>query len=1119
MTCPRCGSIPPDAARFCGQCGARLHPVAPGMPSAEDIASQTIRLDDSADESAVGEERKLITAMIADIKDSVKIVARLDPEQSQQIIHSVLGIMVESVVKFEGYVLQTLGDGIFAMFGVPVAYHDHAQRAVHAALHMQNALRAYARNVSDGGPRIEVRVGIESGEVVLRRLDMGRGPAYITLGYTVNLAARLQSVSPPGSISIGEQTKRLVESYFDLTALPSVSLKGLTDPVRIYEVTGLGRLRQHSQICARREFSKFVNRTDEFVQLRRALERAMAKQGQLVSMVTDAGTGKSRLVLEFSRTLPPGCKIIETYAVSHGRKIPWDPVIRMLGEYFGILEFDDPSARRNKITAALAGLEPEIPVVQALLFRLLGIVDGPDPQLDQMDPGVRRNRTVDAIIHILATESARQPVILIFEDLHWIDAQTRFLLSRLVERIASERILVLATYRPEYERDWPVADHVTEIRLDPLDMDSSEALVSALLGKDPEISKLKQLIVERAGGNPFFLEEIVNALSEDGTLSREGTAKLTKPLAELQMPMTVRGLLAERIDQTAPRSKEMLQILSVIGHRLPMALILEVSPWPIAETEKIMSDLQAADFIYAQTAIQGDKNQLDYAFKHVLTQEVAYQSILGQRRQSLHRRVGQAIELIYAANPNDHITSLAHHFSRAVDHRKAIEYLGKAGQQGIQRSAHQDAIKSIRDALGRIPMLPEDTVDPAQVASLWSALGISLQMTSGYASDEVGFAFARAQEMSAKARDDLGLAVTLRGIYLFNIVRAEYRKALQAGHDLIALGGGNSSYTQEGYVCLGLTLEYLGEFKSSDEAFVRAVSLESASDFVDRVQYSGNSRTLSRSYYALCLAHLGQFGRALALSRQALALAEQLSLPITTAQSLGVHAIILHKLRAYATSRLYYDEAIAWASRHGFPYWLTLASTLKTSLPMGRGDTASKLPDFEHNLAGLRATGTRLGMSWYLALRAELLAAAGRFDEALASIDEAVAFVADTGERLNEANAHRVKGAIVLAKSNHAGGDGLAEAEASFATSLSIASRQQAKLWELRAAISLACVRAHQGRFEEGLELLSPVYASFTEAVAMPDLVDALRLLQYLGRSGAGAVPLSDVAGSALLAR
>ena len=679
MTCPRCGSIPPDAARFCDQCGARLHPVAPDMLSAADIASPTIRLDDPADEFAAGEERKLVTALIADIKDSVKIMASLDPEQSQRIIHSVLGIMVESVVKFEGYVLQTLGDGIFATFGAPVAYHDHAQRAVYAALHMQNALRAY----SDGEPLIEVRVGIESGEVVLRRLDMGRGPASVTLGHTVNLAARLQSVSPPGSISIGEQTKRLVEGYFELTALPSVNLKGLTDPVPIYEVTGLGRLRQHSQISARREFSKFVNRTDEFVQLRRALERAMAKQGQLVSMVTDAGTGKSRLVLEFSRTLPPGCKIIETYAVSHGRKIPWDPVIRMLGEYFGILEFDDPPARRNQIASTLAGLGPEIPAVQALLFRLLGIVDGSDPQLDQMDPGVRRDRTVDAIIHILATESARQPVVLIFEDLHWIDTQTRVLLGRLVERIASERILVLATYRPEYERDWPAADHVTEIRLDPLDMDSSETLVSALLGKDPEISKLKQFIVERAGGNPFFLEEIVNALSEDGTLSREGTAKLTKPLAELQMPMTVRGLLAERIDQMAPRSKEMLQILSVIGHRLPMALILEVSPWPIAETKNILGNLQAADFIYAQAGIQGDASQLDYAFKHVLTQEVAYQSILGERRQSLHRRVGQAIESIYDANPNDHITSLAHHFSRADDHRKAIEYLGKAGQQAI----------------------------------------------------------------------------------------------------------------------------------------------------------------------------------------------------------------------------------------------------------------------------------------------------------------------------------------------------------------------------------------------------------------------------------------------------
>ena len=415
-------------------------------------------------------------------------------------------------------------------------------------------------------------------------------------------------------------------------------------------------------------------------------------------------------------------------------------------------------------------------------------------------------------------------------------------------------------------------------------------------------------------------------------------------------------------------------------------------------------------------------------------------------------------------------------------------------------------------------MLPEDTVDPAQAASLWSALGISLQMTNGYASDEVGFAYARALEMSAKAQDDLGLAVTLRGIYLFNIVRAEYRNAQQAGRDLVTLGGRNSSYSLDGYFCVGLTLQYLGEFATSDEFCAKALSLESASALAERVQYSGNSRAACRSYHALCLAQMGRFDRALALSQQALALAEQLSLPITTAQSLTVHALILHMLRDYPAASLCYDEAIACASRHGFPYWLSLASMFKSSLPTGRGNSASKLADFERNLAGYRATGARLGLSLHLALRAELLAAAGQFDEALASIQEALAFVADTKERRGEANAHRVKGAILLAKSKRAGGDGLAEAEKSFATSLSIASRQQAKLWELRAAISLACVRAHRRRFEEGLELLRPIYASFTEGFAMPDLVDARRLLEYLGSSRAGAFPRSDVAGSALLA-
>lgn len=1088
------------------------------MTPSGDSPRQTTNPDNPADEPALEGERKLVTALIADIKDSVKLIGSLDPEKAHGIVHSVLGIMVDSVVKFGGYVLQTVGDGLYAVFGAPTAYHDHAQRAVYAAIQMQDDLRAYARNTKDDEPPIEVRVGIESGDVVLSSLDNGREAVYITVGQTVNLAARLQSVAPPGSISIGEQTKRLVEGYFDLTVLPAVSLKGISDPVPIYEVIGPGRLRRHSQISARREFSKFVGRARELAQLHRALEFAMAEKGQLVSLVTDAGAGKSRLVLEFSRTAPFDCKIVEGYAVSHGKQTPWLPVIGMLREYFGILEFDDPRKRRSKVAEMLAGLGAELSEVQPFIFVLLGIVDGPSDPLGQMDPGVRRERTVDAIIRIFVAESERQPLVLIFEDLHWIDEQTKFLLHRLAESIARKRILVLTTCRPEYVPDWLVRNHVTEIRLEPLSVDSSEALLSSLLGDDQELSNLKRLVVERAGGNPFFIEEMVNALFEDGTLRREeGSSKLTRPLSELRVPMTVRGMLAERIDQAVPRSKEMLQLLSIVGHRLPMDLVLQISRWPSKETESILSDLQAADFIYAQSSIQSGKNQPDYAFKHVLTQEVAYQSLLAEQRRALHRRVGGAIESIYEGNLNDHVASLAHHYSSADDHPKAIEYLGKAGQQAIQRSAHRDAINHIREALRRIPMVPDGTVGPADSAALWSALGISLQAISGYASDEVGLAYVRAREMSVKAQDDVGLAVALRGICLFATVRADYDNAVQAGRALVTLGDRNSSYALEGYVFLGMTYVYIGDFRSSDEYFSKALSLEAVSVVSEKIQYSGHARAICRSYYALPLVYLGQFDRAVAFTQEAMSLAEAVSLPITTAQSLAAHASVHHRMRSYQTAELYYDKTIACATRHGFPFWLTFASVLKSALLTKRGDNGSMLPDFERNLEDYRRTGARLGMSWYLSLRAELLAGTGRIDDALNTIEEAIAFIEDAGEGMNEANAHRLKGAFLFHKFRDGRGGGLAEAEACFARSLTIASRQQAKLWELRAAISLACVRAHQRRFDEGLELLSAVHASFTEGFAMPDLVDALCLIEYLSHSGAGPIPVSDVGGSALL--
>ena len=583
MLCQQCRSENPSTANFCGSCGFRLRPAGQAAAAGTDAPDNAIVLDIPAKDRPADGERKLITALIVDIKDSVALIGTLDPEHAHRIVHSVLGIMVDSVVTFEGHVLQPTGDGLYAVFGAPVASQDHAQRAVYAALEMQKRLRAYAENRHDSEPRIEVRAGIESGEVVLRNLDIGQGTVYITVGQTVNLAARLQSVAPPGSVAIGEQTRRLVDGYFNLRALPPATVKGVPHPIAVYEIIGLGKLRRHSQISARREFSKFVGRDAQLLQLHGALDRAVEGHGQVVSVVTGPGMGKSRLLLEFSRTLPLDRKLVEAYAVSYARKTPWFPIIGMLQDYFEITDADDPAARRGKIESTLAPLLPDLNEVNPFLFGLLGIGVSPNPLL-QMDPAVRRDRSIEAITRIFLAESRNQPVVLIVEDLHWIDDQTKALLEQLAAAIDDARVLVLTSYRPDYVPNWTGSDNVTEITLEPLSPESSDNLLSALLGEDLELSDLKRHITDRTDGNPFFMEEMVNALFEDGTLTRSATVQLTKPIADLRVPMTVRGVLLERIDQTAPRQKELLQVLSIIGQALPLTLVFEVSPWPKQET-------------------------------------------------------------------------------------------------------------------------------------------------------------------------------------------------------------------------------------------------------------------------------------------------------------------------------------------------------------------------------------------------------------------------------------------------------------------------------------------------------------------------------------------------------
>ena len=663
--CSSCGTLNRAGARFCDGCGTALSGQPPSSVKSARAPEDRVRV---TAEQPFGDtldgERKTVTALFADIKGSTELEQDLDPEEARAIVDPALKLMIDAVRRYDGYIVQSTGDGIFALFGAPVAHEDHPQRALYAGLRMQEELKRYsAKLVADGGMPIEARIGANTGEVVVRSISTGGGHVeYTPIGHTTNLASRMQAVAPTGSIATSEQTRKLCEGYFTLKPLGPTKVKGVSEPVNVYEVTGLGPLRTRLQRSAGRGYTKFVGRQRELDAMKAAAELAKAVHGQIVAAMAEPGVGKSRLFYEFKAVSQSGWMVLEAFSVSHGKASAFLPVIDLLHGYFDVRSEDDARKRREKVAGKIVILDPTLNDALPYLYSLLGLAMEPDP-LAQMDAQARKRRTLDAIKRILIRESLNQPLMVIFEDLHWIDDETQAFLNLLADSIGTAKILLLVNYRPEYSHQWGSKTYYTQLRLDPLGKESAEDMLSSLLGDGKDLIPLKRLIIERTEGNPFFMEETVEVLLDDGALVRNGTIKLVKPLAELKIPPTVQAILASRIDRLPPDQKDLLQTLAVIGREFPFGLIKSAVAKPHDELNRMLGDLQLAEFIYEQPAA-GD---IEYTFKHALTQEVAYQSVLVKRRKVLHQKIGAAIEGLALIQIDDHLAELAHHYGRSAN--------------------------------------------------------------------------------------------------------------------------------------------------------------------------------------------------------------------------------------------------------------------------------------------------------------------------------------------------------------------------------------------------------------------------------------------------------------------
>jgi class 3 adenylate cyclase len=583
--------------------------------------------------SALEGERKQVTVLFADLKSSMELLADRDPEDARQILDPVLERMMEAVHRYEGTVNQVMGDGIMALFGAPIAHEDHAIRACYAALAMQAAIRTYAEAARRAhGITVQMRLGLNSGAVVVRAIGNDLHMDYSAVGQTTHLAARMEQLATPGSILLTADTLRLVEGLVQVTALRPIPVKGLPEPVEVYELLGASALRRRLQAAAARGLTRFVGRQHEIDTLSQAMEQARAGHGQVVALVGEAGVGKSRLVYEVVHShRTQNWRVLESASVSYGKASAYFPVIDLLKRYAYVEDGDDTRAIRARVTGQVLTLDTAL---QEMLPALLGLLDAlpDDSPFQKLDPPQRRQRTLDALKRLLLRESQEQALLLVCEDLHWIDTETQALLDSLVESLPTVRLLLLVNYRPEYQHGWGSKTYYTQLRLDPLPPESAEALLQALLGDDPSLMPLKRLLIERTEGNPFFLEESVRSLVETGVLVGEpGAYRLTQALPTIQVPATVQAVLAARIDRLPPEEKHLLQTAAVIGTEVPFSLLQAIAELSEEALRRGLAHLQAAEFLY-ETRLFPER---DFTFKHALTHEVAYGGLLQERRRTL----------------------------------------------------------------------------------------------------------------------------------------------------------------------------------------------------------------------------------------------------------------------------------------------------------------------------------------------------------------------------------------------------------------------------------------------------------------------------------------------------